>query len=163
NDSHPAVHVAAVASLEHMENTSLTLAALDRLPRLAPTVQAYYAAMLLRSRPVVIEHLQKRLRRADDPALPRLAEFAARLGEPARGSRVDALRGSRPQRAPRGRSRPGSARARDGAAGPRTAGAGAGGVRRMSVLTSIVGVTDLTILVYFLVLNSFYAVLLMLS
>ena len=33
----------------------------------------------------------------------------------------------------------------------------------MSVLTSIVGVTDLTILVYFLVLNSFYAVLLMLS
>ncbi len=33
----------------------------------------------------------------------------------------------------------------------------------MSVLTSIVGTTDLTILVYFLVLNSFYAVLLMLS
>ncbi|OLC08998.1 MAG: hypothetical protein AUH41_06610 [Gemmatimonadetes bacterium 13_1_40CM_66_11] len=33
----------------------------------------------------------------------------------------------------------------------------------MSVLTSIVGTTDLTILVYFLVLNSFYAVLLVLS
>ena len=91
NDSHPAVHVAAVASLERMENTSLTLAALDRLPRLAPTVQAYYAAMLLRSRPVVIEHLQKRLRRADDPALPRLAEFAARLGEPALRERLTAL------------------------------------------------------------------------
>jgi len=91
NDPHPAVHVAAVASLERMENTSLTLAALDRLPRLAPTVQAYYAAMLLRSRPVVIEHLQKRLRRADDPALPRLAEFAARLGEPALRERLTAL------------------------------------------------------------------------
>src|SRR2546422_11472729 len=85
------------------------------------------------------------------------------VGAAARGARVDALRGSRPQRATRGRSRPGSLRARDGAAGPRTAGAGAGGVRRMSVLTSIVGVTELTILVYFLVLNSFYAVLLMLS
>ena len=83
NDRHPAVHVAAVACLERMENTSLTLTALDRLPQLAPTVQAYYAAMLLRSRPVVVEHLQKRLCRADDPALPRLAEFAARLGEPA--------------------------------------------------------------------------------
>jgi len=91
NDAHPAVHVAAVASLERMENPALTLTALDRLPRLAPTVQAYYAAMLLRSRPVVIEHLQKRLRRADDPALPRLAEFAARLGEPALRERLTAL------------------------------------------------------------------------
>ena len=91
NDSHPAVHVAAVASLERMENTALTLTALDRLPRLAPTVQAYYAAMLLRSRPVVIDHLQKRLRRAEDPALPRFAEFAARLSEPALRERMTAL------------------------------------------------------------------------
>ena len=91
NDPHPAVHVAAVACLERIENTSLTLTALDRLPRLAPTVQAYYAAMLLRSRPVVVDHLQKRLRRADDPALPRLAEFAARLGEPALRERLTAL------------------------------------------------------------------------
>lgn len=91
NDPHPAVHVAAVASLERMENTALTLTALDRLPRLAPTVQAYYAAMLLRSRPVVIDHLQRRLRRADDPALPRLAEFAARLSEPALRERMTAL------------------------------------------------------------------------
>jgi len=33
----------------------------------------------------------------------------------------------------------------------------------MSLLANIVGTTDLTILIYFLVLNSFYAVLLMLS
>ncbi|HKC38452.1 MAG TPA: HEAT repeat domain-containing protein [Gemmatimonadales bacterium] len=91
NDPHPAVHVAAVASLERMENTALTLTALDRLPLLAPTVQAYYAAMLLRSRPVVIEHLQKRLRRTDDPALARLAEFAARLAEPGLRERLTAL------------------------------------------------------------------------
>lgn len=91
NDPHPAVHVAAVAALERMENTALTLTALDRLPRLAPTVQAYYAAMLLRSRPVVLDQLQKRLRRADDPALPRLAEFAARLSEPSLRERLTAL------------------------------------------------------------------------
>jgi HEAT repeat protein len=91
NDPHPAVHVAAVASLERMEDAALTLTALDRLPQLAPTVQAYYAAMLLRSRPVVVDHLQKRLRRTDDPALPRLAEFAARLGEPALRERLTAL------------------------------------------------------------------------
>jgi len=91
NDPHPAVHVAAVASLERIENTALTLAALERLPRLPPTVQAYYAAMLQRSRPVVIQHLQKRLRRNDDPALARLAEFAGRLGEPALRERLTAL------------------------------------------------------------------------
>ena len=91
NDRHPAVHVAAVACLERMENTALTLTALERLPKLAPTVQAYYAAMLLRSRPVVVEHLQKRLRRSEDPGLARLAEFAARLGEPALRERLTAL------------------------------------------------------------------------
>ena len=91
NDEHPAVHVAAVASLERMENNSLTLAALERMPHLAQTVQAYYASMLRRSRPIVIEHLQKRLRRADDPALPRLAEFACRLAEPALRERLTAL------------------------------------------------------------------------
>lgn len=91
NDPHPAVHVAAVASLERIENTALTLAALERLPRLPPTVQAYYAAMLRRSRPVVIEHLQKRLRRNEDPALARMAEFAGRLGEPALRERLTAL------------------------------------------------------------------------
>ena len=91
NDPHAAVHVAAVASLERMESTPLTLTALERLPSLAPTVQAYYAGMLRRSRPVVIQHLQKRLRRTDDPALPRLAEFAVRLAEPALRERMTAL------------------------------------------------------------------------
>jgi hypothetical protein len=91
NDRHPAVHVAAVASLERMESAPLTLAALERLPHLASTVQAYYAGMLRRSRPVVIQHLQKRLKRTDDPALPRLAEFAVRLAEPTLRERITAL------------------------------------------------------------------------
>lgn len=91
SDRHPAVHVAAVASLERLEDTSLTLTALKRLPHLAPTVQSYYAAMLQRSRPVVIDHLQKQLRRTEDPALARFAEFAARLSEPALRERLTAL------------------------------------------------------------------------
>ena len=91
NDPHAAVHVSAVASLERMESTPLTLAALERLPRLGPTVQAYYAGMLRRSRPVVIQHVLKRLRRHDDPALPRFAEFAVRLAEPALRERMTAL------------------------------------------------------------------------
>jgi len=91
NDPHAAVHIAAVASLERMESTPLTLTALERLPRLAPTVQAYYAGMLRRSRPVVIQHLLKRLRHTDDPGLARFAEFAVRLAEPALRERMTAL------------------------------------------------------------------------
>lgn len=92
-DRHPAVHVAAVGSLERMESAPLTLAALDRLPQLAPTVQAYYAGMLKRSRPVVVDYLRKRLNRADDPALARLAEFAVRLEEPGLREPLTALAG----------------------------------------------------------------------
>src|SRR5690242_20325617 len=70
-DPHPAVHIAAVATLERLESAALTTAALERLPRLAPTVGAYYAGMLRRSRPVVVQLLLKMLRRVEDPALPR--------------------------------------------------------------------------------------------
>ncbi|MGH7530754.1 MAG: HEAT repeat domain-containing protein [Gemmatimonadales bacterium] len=90
-DPHPSVHIAAVAALERMQHDSLTLAALDRLPALPTTVQAYYAAMLQRSRSVVVQHLGARLRRTDDPALPRFAEFAARMAEPALREPLTAL------------------------------------------------------------------------
>ncbi len=90
-DPHPAVHIAAVATLERLESAALTTAALERLPRLAPTVGAYYAGMLRRSRPVVVQLLLKMLRRVDDPALPRLVEFAGRLKEPALRERLTAL------------------------------------------------------------------------
>lgn len=90
-DPHPAVHIAAVATLERVESAALTTAALERLPRLAATVSAYYAGMLRRSRPVVVQLLLKMLGRTDDPALPRLVEFAGRLREPALRERLTAL------------------------------------------------------------------------
>jgi hypothetical protein len=89
-DSHPAVHLAAVTALERIEDDRLTLAALERLPDLPPTVQAYYAAMLRRSRPVVVQHLLARLAEPG-PALARLTEFAGRLAEPALRERLTAL------------------------------------------------------------------------
>jgi len=91
HDANPAVHIAAVATLERVESAALTTAALERLPRLAPTVGAYYAGMLRQSRPVVVQLLLKMLQRSDDPALPRLAEFAGRLNEPALREALTAL------------------------------------------------------------------------
>src|SRR3989449_3394814 len=85
------------------------------------------------------------------------------VGTPASGARAHALRGRRPQRVARSRSRSRCECARSGEAGPGAAGPGAGGVRRMNILGTVVGTTDVTILVYFLVLNSFYALLLILS
>ena len=67
-DPHPAVHIAAVATLERVDSAALATVALERLPRLAATVSAYYAGMLRRSRPVVVQLLLKMLRRTDDPA-----------------------------------------------------------------------------------------------
>ncbi|HXQ28183.1 MAG TPA: HEAT repeat domain-containing protein [Gemmatimonadales bacterium] len=94
-DHHPAVHIAAAATLERVDNTALATAALERLPTLAPTVSAYYAGMLVRSRPFVVQQLLKLLGRTNDPALPRFAEFAARLKEPALRGPLTAL-GSHP-------------------------------------------------------------------
>jgi len=82
-DPHPAVHIAAVAALERMESVPLITLVLGRIPELPPTVHAYYAGMLRRSRPIVVRLLVDHLARAADPALPRLAEFAARLTDPA--------------------------------------------------------------------------------
>ena len=92
-DPHPAVHIATVATLERVESAALATAALDRLPQLAPTVSAYYAGMLRRSRTVVVQLLLTRLRRTDDPALARLTEFAGRLQEPALRESLTALAG----------------------------------------------------------------------
>src|SRR5207253_100914 len=63
----------------------------DRWRQLAPTVGAYYAGRLRQSRPVVVQLLLKMLQRSDDPALPRLAEFAGRLNEPALREALTAL------------------------------------------------------------------------
>jgi HEAT repeat protein len=90
-DQHAAVHIAAVAALERLDSPALVTAALERLPRLVPTVQAYYASMLRRARPVVVRLLLKLLGRRQDAALARLAEFAVRLEEPALREPLTAL------------------------------------------------------------------------
>ncbi len=81
-DPHPAVQVAAATTLERLGSSVLVSAALEQLPFLGPTVQAYYASVLKRARPAVLRHLQQLFRRLDDPRLPRIIEFAGRLEEP---------------------------------------------------------------------------------
>jgi len=82
HDHHPAVQIAAATTLERVGSSALVTAALEQLPFLGPTVQAYYASVLKRARPAVLRHLQQLFRRLDDPRLPRLIEFAGRLEEP---------------------------------------------------------------------------------
>ena len=81
-DRHPAVQIAAVTTLERVESPVLVRSALEQLPHLGPTVQAYYASMLKRSRKAVVQHLLQLFRRLNDPILPRIMEFAARLEDP---------------------------------------------------------------------------------
>lgn len=90
-DQHPAVHIAAAAALERLDDPALVATALDRLATLPSTVQAYYASVLRHSRGPVVLALQVRLARRDDPALPRLAEFAARLEDPGLREALTAL------------------------------------------------------------------------
>ena len=82
-DRHPAVQLSAVTTLERVESAVLVRSALEQLPHLGPTVQAYYASMLRKSRKAVVQHLLHLLRRLNDPTLPRIMEFAARLEDPA--------------------------------------------------------------------------------
>jgi hypothetical protein len=76
------VQLAAATTLERIDSPLLVAAALDQLPQLGSTVQAYYASVLKRSRPAVLRHLMQLFRRLDDPRLPRIIEFAGRLDEP---------------------------------------------------------------------------------
>jgi len=90
-DPHPAVHLAAVSALNHLDSPDLAAAVIDQLPTLPVHVGAFYAATLRRARSVAIPLLQERLTRVDDPALARVAEYAARLQEPALRPRFTAL------------------------------------------------------------------------
>lgn len=82
-DPHPAVHLAAVGTIERLQAPEIVTAALDRLPSLTPTVYAYYASMLQRARTLVLQLLLERLTRTDTRDLARFTEFAARMQEPA--------------------------------------------------------------------------------
>ena len=82
-DHHAAVQVAAATTLERLNSPLLVNAALEQLPYLGPTVQAYYASMLRHARPAVVRHLLQLFQKPHDPRLPRLVEFAGRMEEPA--------------------------------------------------------------------------------
>src|SRR5256884_1048164 len=85
------------------------------------------------------------------------------VGPPEGRSRADAVCRRGPERTARGRGGRRHGCQGHGEARARLATAGAGGVRRMSALATVLGTTDMVILLYFLILNSFYAVLLILS
>src|SRR6266852_3525863 len=89
-----------------------------------------------------------------DPAGPGL------VGAVARRARAHPLRRRRAERPARGRRETGCQRPQHGPLGPGPLAPGARGVRHVNEL---IRGADLTILVYFLVLNSFYALLLVLS
>lgn len=90
-DRHPAVHLAAVSALNHMSAPELAEAVIDQLPHLPIHVGSYFASALQRARPVAVPLLDRRLSNLDDPALPRIAEYAARLHEPSLRPRFTAL------------------------------------------------------------------------
>lgn len=90
-DPHPAVHLAAVSALNHVNSPELAEAAIDQLPLLPIHVGMYFATALRRGRQVAVPLFDKRLTRLDDPALPRIAEYAARLQEPSLRPRFTAL------------------------------------------------------------------------
>src|SRR6266513_2290431 len=85
------------------------------------------------------------------------------VGPPEGRSRADAVCRRGPERTARGRGGRRHGCPGHGEARARLAAAGAGGVRRMSALVTVLGTTDIVILLYFLILNSFYALLLILS
>lgn len=80
-DTHPAVHIAAAGALERTTDSRLVALALERVPDMMSPVQAYYAAVLRQAHPVAVPLLAERLTRVYDPALPRIVEFAGRLGD----------------------------------------------------------------------------------
>jgi HEAT repeats/PBS lyase HEAT-like repeat len=82
-DHHAAVQIAAATTLERLNSPLLVDAALQQLPYLGPTVQAYYASVLRHARPAVVRHLLQLFQQPNDPRLPRLVEFAGRMAEPA--------------------------------------------------------------------------------
>ena len=90
-DPHPAVHLAAVSALNHVNSAELAEAAIDQLPTLPIHVGMYFAMALRRGRQVAVPLFDRRLAEVDNPALSRIAEYAARLQEPSLRPRFTAL------------------------------------------------------------------------
>lgn len=80
-DTHPAVHIAAAAALERRVEPRLVALVLQRVPDMMSPVQAYYAAVLRNAHPVAVPLLVDHLARVYDAGLPRIVEFAGRIGD----------------------------------------------------------------------------------
>lgn len=80
-DPHPAVRVAMAVALERVADARLVNAVLDRLPEMVGPVQAHYAAVLRGQHAVTVPLLIERLGLVYDTGLPRIVEFAGRMGD----------------------------------------------------------------------------------
>ena len=82
-DEHPAVVIAVISALEHVQSTALLAGVLERLPHLAPTVQAFAAAALQRVRSglpaIVAKYLAGSRNR---PGLAAYVDLAGRVSAP---------------------------------------------------------------------------------
>lgn len=82
-DPHPAVVLAVIGALERVDSAALMAAVLERFPQLAPTVQAYAAAALQRTRvsiaPVLAKYLDGSAQRG---GLAAYVDLATRLAAP---------------------------------------------------------------------------------
>lgn len=82
-DDHPAVVLAVIGALEQVQSPALLAAVLERLPLLAPTVQAYAAVSLQRLRIGLLTVVAKYLAGPRDrPGLAAYVDLAGRLGTP---------------------------------------------------------------------------------
>ena len=91
-DEHPAVVMSVLPAIERVESPALAAAVLERLPHFSPTVQAYAAEALRRSRARVVPVLAKNV--AGPPEREGLAAFvdlAGRIGEASLREAVTAL------------------------------------------------------------------------
>ncbi len=80
-DPHPAVHMAAAAALARTPEPLLVRLVVHRVPQMTSPVQAYYASALRNAHALAVPLVIEWLAQVYDPALPRLVEFAGRLGD----------------------------------------------------------------------------------
>ncbi len=80
-DPHPAVRISIAVALQRIATPRLVNAVLDRLPDMVGPIQAHYAAVLRGQHAVTVPLLTERLGLVYDPGLPRIVEFAGRIGD----------------------------------------------------------------------------------
>lgn len=80
-DPHPAVRIAIAVALARVATARLVNTVLDHLPDMVGPIQAHFAAVLRPQNAVTVPLLTERLGLVYDSGLPRIVEFAGRLGD----------------------------------------------------------------------------------